>query len=72
MASSHIVWDMDSEEAEALKLPTSVTTTVDEVEEAADPYADDAENRDFMLKVGEWLTSTYDSRLSNFDYSIGF
>lgn len=61
-----ILWDV-SEEEEA-DLPKRITTTLHDVEEAADPYAD--EGADLMDKIGDWLMSNYDSRLSNFDYRL--
>lgn len=65
-----ILWDMDAEERQMLELPTQVVTTLADVEEAADPYADEEDQGNMMHMIGDWLTSTYDARLSNFDYSM--
>jgi hypothetical protein len=65
-----IVWDLDDEEIEALGLPSRAVTTVDEVNDAADPYADEDVRDDPMHMIGNWLTSTYHGNLSNFDFTI--
>lgn len=64
----NIVWDVTPEEGG--EFPESVTTTLHEVEEAADPYADERDRDDLERKIGNWLESTYDFGLSNFDYEI--
>lgn len=66
----NIVWDVDPSEAEELKLPKRATTSMEAVEEAADPYADPEDRDNLMYKIGDWLTSTYDCRLSDFDYTV--
>ena len=64
----NIVWDVSPEEE--AKLPTRVTTTLHDVEEAADPYADEEHRDDLMHKIGDWLQSTYGGGLSNFEYRL--
>lgn len=63
-----IVWDVGPEE-EAI-LPKTATTTVAEVEDEFDPYADEEDHEDMMKKIGYWLQQTYHPGLSNFDYHI--
>ncbi len=67
---SNIIWDLGSEEIEALGLPVTVKTSLEEVEAAEDPYADEEVRGDIMHMIGDWLTSTYHGNLSDFDYTF--
>ena len=62
----NILWDVSDEEA--AELPTRVTTTLHDVQEAADPYADEEDRDDLMSQIGQWLQSNYGWHLSNFEY----
>jgi hypothetical protein len=62
----NIVWDVSPEEE--AKLPKRVSTTLHDVQEAADPYADEENRDDLMLQIGQWLEANYGGGLSNFEY----
>ena len=62
---SNISWDVSPEEE--VNFPKRVTTTMHDVEEAADPYAE-YDDDDTMAKIGDWLQSTYGGGLSNFEF----
>lgn len=63
---TNIIWDVEPEEE--AKYPKKVTTSLYDVEEEADPHADDPD--DLMSKIGQWLQNTYDWRLSDFQYRL--
>ncbi len=67
---SNILWDLSDEEITEYQLPTHVTTTLQAVEDAADPYADEEDRDNIMHKIGNWLTTHFHGNLSNFDYTI--
>lgn len=64
----NILWDVDPDLEK--DFPKRVATTLHEVEEAADPYADAEYRDDLMHKIGNWLESKYGFGLSNFDYKF--
>lgn len=61
-----ILWDVEDDERATL--PTRVITNLYDVEEEADPYADEDVRHDLMHMIGCWLMATYSSGLSNFDF----
>jgi hypothetical protein len=61
-----IIWDTDDE-----GLPTRVTIPIEELDEITWPSEyHDEEGKDWMGRIGDWLTQEVHSNLSNFDYKI--
>lgn len=60
-----ILWDVEPEQE--AELPKRITVSSEEVDAAQDPYADDPDP-DTFSKIGQWLSDTYGSGLSNFNY----